>query len=114
MARAHAATYPVEAIGTTVLLVAAIVSNRFDRSGAPPSILAAVALFLLGLALTAKGAPIILSLGEVKSPAAPQHAFDDFCGDFILRGKVYVLAFVVAIWALSAMPAVNSFKGDGQ
>jgi len=44
--------YPAEAIGTTLLLIAAVVSGRFDRSGRQRvtlPLLAAVVLSLLGL-----------------------------------------------------------------
>lgn len=103
--------YPIEAIGTTVLLIAAVVSSRFDRSGRERvtlPLLAAVALSLLGLALTVKAAPIMLSLRETEVPAALQRAFDGFfLWGLYLRGAVDVLVFVAAVWALSAMCAVN-------
>jgi hypothetical protein len=104
--------YPVEAIGTTVLLIAAVVSSRFDRSGRERvtlPLLAAVALSLLGLAITVKAAPIMLSLEEIEPSAALQHAFDDFfLWGLYLRGAVDVLAFVAAIWAvLAIIPVTN-------
>jgi hypothetical protein len=57
--------YPVEAIGTTLLLIAAGVSSHFDRITrwrVPSPLIAAVALSLLTLLITAKAAPIMLSL----------------------------------------------------
>lgn len=97
--------YPVEAIGTTLLLIAAPVSRRFDgddRAGAAPPLVAAIALSLLGLLLTTKAAPIMLSLGAVHQAGALQHAFDDFFfWGLYLRGAVYVLAFVASVWTLA-------------
>jgi hypothetical protein len=98
--------YPVEAVGSTLLLVAALVSCRFDRSGGGRVIrplVAAVALSVLGLVLTVKAAPIMLSLAAVQSPTVLLHAFDDFfLWGIYLRGAVDVLAFVAAVWALAA------------
>jgi hypothetical protein len=97
--------YPLEAIGTTALLIGALVSSRFDHESqgrATAPLLSAVALSLLGLAFSAKAAPIMLSLGTAQSPAAVQHAFDDFfLWGLYLRGAVDVLTFVAAVWALS-------------
>jgi hypothetical protein len=97
---------PVEAVGSTLLLVAALVSCRFDRSGGGRVIrplVAAVALSVLGLVLTVKAAPIMLSLAAVQSPTVLLHAFDDFfLWGIYLRGAVDVLAFVAAVWALAA------------
>jgi hypothetical protein len=56
--------YPVEGIGATLLIVAAALSNYFDRSARREVALAlhgAVALSIAGLLLTAKAAPIMLS-----------------------------------------------------
>jgi len=105
-----------EAIGTTLLLIAAAVSNRFDRSRQgrmTPPLLTAVALSLLGLIITVKAAPIMLSLRAAEPPAALQHAFDDFVlwGRY-LRRTVDVLAFVAAVWALSPVCRVNAAARD--
>jgi hypothetical protein len=103
--------YPVEAIATSLLLIAAVVSSHFDRSGrgtVKPPLLAAVALSLLGLILTVKAAPIMLSLRAAEPPAVLQRAFDDFfLWGLYLRGAVDVLVFVAAVWALSAMCGAN-------
>ncbi len=97
--------YPFEAIGATALLVSALVSSLFDhgREGkAMAPLLGAIVLSLLGLALTAKAAPIMLSLGADPSPAVVQQAFGDFfLWGIYLRGGVDVLAFVAAIRALA-------------
>jgi hypothetical protein len=97
--------YPVEAIGTTLLLIAAAVSRRFDgaeRTGAALPLVAAIAFSLLGLLLTMKAAPIMLSLGAAQQAGALQHAFDDFFfWGLYLRGVAYVLAFVASVWALA-------------
>jgi hypothetical protein len=104
-------SYPIEAIGTSVLLIAAVVSSGFDRSElgrAAPPLLAATALSLLGLVLTVKAAPIMLSLSEVTSPAALQRAFEEFfLWRLYLRGTVYVLTFVIAIWVLPAISGTS-------
>jgi len=99
--------YPAEAVGATLLLIAALVSSRFDRNGGERMtgpLVAAVALSTLGLLITAKAAPIMLSLRTAQSPAALLRAFDDFfLWGIYLRGAVDVLTFVAAVWALSAM-----------
>lgn len=98
--------YPVEAVGATLLFVAALVSCHFNRSGdrrVTGPLVAAIALSVLGLLMTAKAAPIMLSLRAVQSPAALLRAFDDFfLWGIYLRGAVDVLAFAAALWALSA------------
>ncbi len=97
--------YPVEAIGTTLLLIAAAVSRRFDgeeRTGAALPLVGAIALSLLGLLLTMKAAPIMLSLGAPQQAGTLQRAFDDFFfWGLYLRGAVYVPAFVASVWALA-------------
>lgn len=106
--------YPIEAIGATLLLIAALVSSSFDRSGGrrpPPSLVAAVALSLLGLLVTMKAAPIMLSLRTVKAPAALVRAFDDFfLWGIYLRGAVDLLAFIAAVWALSAIGSTSAHQ----
>jgi hypothetical protein len=100
--------YPVEAVGAALLLlIAAIVSSRFDHGGrrtVTAPLIAALALSALGLLFTAKAAPIMLSLGAAQPPAAVQPAFEDFfLWGIYLRGVVDVLAFVATVWALAAM-----------
>jgi hypothetical protein len=103
--------YPVEAVGATLLLIAALMSSRFDRDGGgrvTRPLVGAVALSILGLLLTAKAAPIMLSLRAVQPPADLLRAFDDFfLWGIYLRGVVDVLTFAAAVWALCAMLAPN-------
>ena len=97
--------YPIEAIGTTLLLIAAAVSRRFDgddRAGAALPLVAAIVLSLIGLLLTIKAAPVMLSLGAAQQAGTLQRAFDDFFfWGLYLRGVAYVLAFVASVWALA-------------
>lgn len=95
--------YPVEAIGTALLLLAALVSKYFDRPRQSAAILPlafALALSLLGLLLTAKAAPIMLSVGTAQPITALQRSFDDFFfWGLYLRGIVDVLTFAATISA---------------
>lgn len=79
--------YPVEAIGATLLLIAALVSSRLGSNHehrVTPPLVVAVIFSLLGLLLTAKAAPIMLSLGVERPAADLQRAFEIFsCGVFI-------------------------------
>jgi hypothetical protein len=98
--------YPVEAIGTTLLIVAAIVSFHRDRPArrriAVPLYLA-VAFSVAGLLITLKAAPIMLSLGN-NSLVSSKLAFTEFnYWGLYLRGAVDLLAFVCEIWALAAV-----------
>jgi hypothetical protein len=106
--------YPVEAVGAIGLLIAALVSSRFDRSGGDGvtrPLVAAVALSLLGLLLTKKAAPIMLSLRQVQPPTVLQHTFDDFfLWGIYLRGTIDVLAFIAAVGALSATRGFKQSK----
>jgi hypothetical protein len=96
--------YPVEAIGTTLLLIAAVVSSRFDHNGKRAvtlSLAVAVALSLLGLLITLKAAPTVLSLRATEPAASVQQAFNDFFfWGLYMRGAVDVLTFVAVVWAL--------------
>jgi hypothetical protein len=98
--------YPVEAVGTTLLLIAALVSNRFDRNGGAGTsglLVAAAALSIFGLLITAKAAPIMLSLRAVQPPAELLGSFGDFfLWGIYLRGIVDIFTFVATVWALSA------------
>jgi hypothetical protein len=101
--------YPVEGIGAAVLVVAATLSNYFDRTaprGMAIPLLCAVAFSLVGLLITVKAAPIMLALGMPRSDAALKNAFDlfDWCGLY-LRGSVDTLAFLANVGALSRLSA---------
>ena len=76
-----------------------------------PPLVVAAALSLLGLLITMKAAPIMLSLRAAESPEALLRAFNDFfLWGIYVRGTVDVLAFVAAVWALSATWASNRSK----
>lgn len=109
--------YPIEAIGATLLLIAALLSSRFDRrerTRATPPLIVAIVLSMLGLIITTKAAPIMLSLRTAESPTALQRAFDDFfLWGIYLRGAVDLLAFVAAIWAVSASSGSDPSKPSG-
>jgi hypothetical protein len=106
--------YPVEAVGATLLFIAALVSSRFDRSGGgrvSRPLVAAVALSVIGLLITTKAAPIMLSLRADQPPAALLRAFDEFfLWGIYLRGAVDVLAFVAGVWALSVTCGSEQLK----
>lgn len=97
--------YPIEGIGSALLIIAAALSNHFDRS-APRSLAlplyVAVALSIAGSPLTVKAAPIMLSLASTQSPSAVERAFDEFfLWGLYLRGLVDTLAFAALVGALA-------------
>jgi hypothetical protein len=105
--------YPIEAIGGTLLIIAAAVSNCFDRSvnSAITTLLyCAVVFSLIGLALTAKAAPIMFGLAVPQSVSATQHAFDEFfLWGLYLRGTTIVLTFIAVTWSLTRL---NKSRGN--
>lgn len=98
--------YPIEGIGSTVLIIAAAMStyvdgNRRLRQMFP--LYCAVGFSVAGLLLTVKAAPIMLGLSESQSAATVETSFDEFfMWGLYLRGSVDILAFVALVWALSA------------
>jgi hypothetical protein len=96
--------YPIEGIGSTLLIIAAAISSHFDRPAARAVSLPlyfAMGFSVIGLLLTVKAAPVMLSLAASQSPAAVQRAFDEFYfWGLYLRGFVDVLAFAALVWAL--------------
>jgi hypothetical protein len=96
--------YPIEAIGSFVLILATTASLHLDRAAkgrvAPP-IYGAVLLSLGGLLCTLKAAPIMLGIEGLGDPAALQQAFEGFHFWGNIRGVFQVLAFVAAVWALA-------------
>ena len=96
--------YPIEAIGSFVLILAAIASLRLDRAAkgrvAPP-IYGAALLSGGGLLCTLKAAPIMLGVEGLGDPAALRQAFDGFHFWGNIRGVFQVLAFLAAVWALA-------------
>ena len=101
--------YPVEGIGAALLVIAATVSNHFDRTaprGVTTPLLSAVTLSVVGLLITVKAAPIMLALGAPQSDAALKNAFDQFYWwGLYLRGSVDTLVFLANVWALSRLHA---------
>jgi F0F1-type ATP synthase membrane subunit c/vacuolar-type H+-ATPase subunit K len=97
--------YPVEGIGATLLILAAVLSNYFDRNirrDVTLFLYFAAAFSIAGLILTAKAAPIMLSLASQKSSAEIERAFNEFfVWGLYLRGFVDTLAFIALVWALS-------------
>lgn len=97
--------YPLEGIGSALLIIAAVLSSHFDRA-APrvvmPPLYVALAFSVAGLLLTLKAAPIMLGLASSRSPAAVDRAFDEFfLWGLNLRGVADTLAFAALVWALS-------------
>jgi hypothetical protein len=97
--------YPIEGLGSALLIIAAAISSHFDRpaAGAVSLLLYfAVAFSLIGLLLTIKAAPIMLDLAASQSPAAVERAFHEFyLWGLYLRGLADVLALAALVWALS-------------
>jgi hypothetical protein len=97
--------YPIGGIGSTLLIFAAALSGYFDRHigrGVAIALYCAFALSAGALLLTAKAAPIMLSLGVPQTATAEQRAFDEFfVWGLYLRGAVDTLAFVALLWALA-------------
>jgi len=97
--------YPVEGIGATLFILAAALSNYFDRNirrGVTLPLCFAAAFSISGLILTAKAAPIMLSLASLKNGAEIERAFNEFfVWGLYLRGFVDTLAFFALVWALS-------------
>ena len=97
--------YPVEGIGATLLILAAALSNYFDsngRRGVSLSLYFAAAFSIASLILTAKAAPVMLSLASPQNAAAIERAFNEFfVWGLYLRGFVDTLAFIALVWALS-------------
>ncbi len=104
--------YPAEAVLAALLVLAAALSHRLDRgrTGVGLPLYAAGALSILGLVLTARAAPIMLSIRDMGDPVMLQQAFGGFrfWGD--LRGACQVLAFVAEIGALLAIGAERAGK----
>jgi hypothetical protein len=106
--------YPIEGIGSTLLIVAAVSSSYLDgKSRLATAIpLYCAALFsIVGLILTVKAAPIMLSLGGTLSAAAIQSAFHQFfLWGLYLRGAADTLAFAALVWALAAAYGPDAFR----
>ena len=96
--------YPIEAIGSFVLILAAIASLHLDRAAKGRVVLPIYGAALLsvgGLLCTLKAAPIMLGVEGLGDPAALRQAFDGFRFWGNIRGVFQVLAFLAAVWALA-------------
>lgn len=101
--RAGLILYPLVAITHALLTLggAIAISRSSGLSAAFVPAYSAAALALLGLALTARAAPVMLSLGKAASDAAAhQRAFDKFFFWSLLRGIAQVLAFAANLWSI--------------
>jgi hypothetical protein len=100
--------YPIEGIGATLIIFAVVLSSYFDRNtgrAVTIPLYCALAFSVMGLLLTAKAAPIMLSLGAPQSAVAERRAFDEFfVWGLYLRGAADILAFAAVIWALASLP----------
>jgi hypothetical protein len=67
-----------------------------------PIFIAAI-LSILGLVLTLKAAPIMLSIRDMSDPGALRGAFEAFHYWGNMRGVCQVLAFVAQVWALTVV-----------
>jgi hypothetical protein len=95
--------YPTVAIAGCVLSVAAAVNVARERTARRPAAIAAylaAALTVVGLLLTIKAAPFMLSLRRIgDDPIALQRAFEGFDWWGNLRGGVQILAFGANLWS---------------
>jgi hypothetical protein len=100
-------TYPVEAIGGALLIIAGTLSNYFAHNlsrAATISLYCAIVFSISGLMLTAKAAPIMLGLAASQPAAAIQHAFDEFLlWGLYLSGQHRRFGFVALTWALATL-----------
>ncbi len=104
--------YPIEGIGAALLTIGAAASNYLDgnrRRGTVLPLYCAAALLVVGLLLTIKAAPIMLSLAAPQSAAAAQQAFDEFfVWGLYLRGAADTLAFAALVWALASLYRIET------
>jgi hypothetical protein len=100
--------YPIEAIGSATLNVAAMIALHFDRHANAvarfPIDLAAM-LALGGLLMTIGAAPKMLRVRTMDDEVALHRAFVGFHRWSIARGILQIAAFVVDLWALLALAA---------
>jgi hypothetical protein len=99
--------YPVEGIGSALLIAAAAVSFRLSShrplSAAIP-IYGAVLMQVGGLLMTTQAAPIMLSVARLEDdPVVLQRAFDGFARWGDLRAVFGFLGDCAALWALVAI-----------
>jgi hypothetical protein len=95
--------YPVVAIAHALLTVlsAIFIVRSPDLSAAAVPAYAATLLVVIGMALTIKAAPVMLSLRRATSDATGnERAFRDFWLWSTLRGVAQVIAFAANLWSL--------------
>jgi hypothetical protein len=98
--------YPLEAIASFALTLSAALCFHFDRRaprGAALPLYGAVVLAAGGLVLTAKAAPIMLSIRETADLQVLNDAFQGFYFWGNVRGLLQVLCFVAQLRALVAL-----------
>jgi hypothetical protein len=96
--------YPVVAIGSFLLTLAATVSLHLDRAASGRiafTLYGASLLAAAGLLCTLKAAPIMLGIAQLDDPAALRQAFEGFRHWGSVRAVYQVLAFLAAVWALA-------------
>lgn len=110
--------YPIEGIGSALLITAAAVSFRLSPhrplSAAIP-IYGAVLMQVGGLLVTTQAAPIMLSVARLGGdPVALQWAFDGFARWGDLRSVFGFLGDCAALWGLVAILRLPSLQADKQ
>ncbi|HEV2719199.1 MAG TPA: hypothetical protein VG323_04205 [Thermoanaerobaculia bacterium] len=103
--RSGFAVYPTEAFGGLILSIAAAIALHRERAPRPARVAACAAALLAagGLLVTAKAAPIMLSMRENKSDDEARAALDGFWSWSQLRGALQVGAFVANVATLARL-----------
>ena len=109
------AVYPAEAFGGLLLSLAAATALHRERAPRPARAAASAAALLAagGLLVTAKAAPIMLSMrDETKSDEEMRAAFEGFDRWGRVRGVLQVMAFVMNVVTLysfsTTVPSTNA------
>src|SRR5947207_2579895 len=108
------AVYPAEAFGGLLLSVVAAVALHRDRAPRPARAAACAAALLAagGLLVTAKAAPIMLSMRDSKSEEEMGAAFEGFDRWGRVRGVLQVMVFVANVVTLysfsTTVPSTNA------
>jgi len=112
--------YPVEAIGSFILLLASLIICVVHKNVCRYSafiVYIATLFATAGLILTFFAAPIMLSLRTIKNdPVLVQHAFDRFHLFGVFRAIAQVLSFIGCIWALGNLfinSSTSNIKNEG-
>jgi hypothetical protein len=103
--------FSIEAIGSTILLLAAsiiVLANRSLFKTLPLPVHFATFFALIGIALTFFAAPIMLGLRkDINNPENIEHAFKSFHFWGLLRGVAQLLSFFACVWAMSKVFGVS-------